>query len=65
MEFVKVAFVLAGTATLDRLLTTRNITAFIAFASTCIGALIIMRDLGTAVVFFGVFLVIAFMRSGI
>ena len=29
MEFVKVAFVLA-TATLDRLLTTRNITAFIA-----------------------------------
>lgn len=64
MEFVKVAFVLAGTATLDRLLTTRNITAFIAFAGTCIGALIIMRDLGTAVVFFGVFLVIAFMRSG-
>ncbi|NLW44108.1 MAG: FtsW/RodA/SpoVE family cell cycle protein [Syntrophomonadaceae bacterium] len=64
MEFVKVAFVLAGTATLDRMLTTRNITAFIAFAGTCIGALIIMRDLGTAVVFFGAFLVIAFMRSG-
>lgn len=64
MELVKVAFVLAGTATLDRLLTTRNITAFIAFAGTCIGALILMRDLGTAVVFFGAFLVIAFMRSG-
>lgn len=64
MEFVKVAFVLGGTATLDRMLTTRNITAFIAFAAACIGALIIMRDLGTAVVFFGAFLVIAFMRSG-
>ncbi len=64
MEFVKVAFILAGTATLDRMLTTRNITAFIAFAAACIGALIIMRDLGTAVVFFGAFLVIAFMRSG-
>lgn len=64
MELVKVAFVLAGTATLDRLLTTRNITAFIGFAGTCIGALILMRDLGTAVVFFGAFLVIAFMRSG-
>jgi len=64
MELIKVAFVLAGTATLDRLLTTRNITAFIAFAGTCVGALIINRDLGTAVVFFGAFLVIAFMRSG-
>lgn len=64
MEFIKVAFVLAGTATLDKLLTTRNITAFLGFAGACIGALILMRDLGTAVVFFGAFLVIAFMRSG-
>lgn len=64
MELIKIAFVLAGTATLDKLLTTRNITAFIGFAGACIGALILMRDLGTAVVFFGAFLVIAFMRSG-
>jgi cell division protein FtsW (lipid II flippase) len=64
MEFVKVAFVLAGTATLDKLLTTRNLTAFIGFAGTCIGALILMRDLGTSVIFFVTFLVIAFMRSG-
>jgi cell division protein FtsW (lipid II flippase) len=64
MEFVKVAFVLAGTATLDKLLTTRNLTAFIGFSGTCIGALILMRDLGTSVVFFVTFLVIAFMRSG-
>ncbi|WP_051280259.1 FtsW/RodA/SpoVE family cell cycle protein [Anaerovorax odorimutans] len=64
MEFVKIAFVLAGTATLDKLLTTRNLTAFIGFSGICIGALIIMSDLGTAVIFFGAFLVIAFMRSG-
>ncbi len=64
MEFVKVAFVLAGTATLDKLLTTRNLTAFIGFSGACIGALILMRDLGTSVIFFAAFLVIAFMRSG-
>lgn len=64
MEFVKIAFVLAGTATLDKLLTTRNLTAFIGFSGSCIVALILMRDLGTAVIFFGAFLVIAFMRSG-
>lgn len=64
MEFVKVAFVLAGTATLDKLLTARNLTAFIGFSGACIGALILMRDLGTSVIFFVTFLVIAFMRSG-
>ena len=64
MEFVKVAFVLAGTATLDKLLTTRNLTAFIGFSGACIAALILMRDLGTSVIFFVTFLVIAFMRSG-
>ncbi len=64
MEFVKVAFVLAGTATLDKLLTARNLTAFIGFSGVCIGALILMRDLGTSVIFFVTFLVIAFMRSG-
>lgn len=64
MEFVKVAFVLAGTATLDKLLTTRNLTAFIGFSGACIAALILMRDLGTSVIFFVTFLVVAFMRSG-
>ncbi len=64
LEFVKVAFVIAGAATLDKLLTSRNLTMFIGFSGACIGALILMRDLGTAVIFFGAFLVIAFMRSG-
>jgi cell division protein FtsW (lipid II flippase) len=63
-EFVKIAFVLVGTATLDKLLTTRNMSAFIGFSVVCIGALVLMRDLGTVVVFFGTFIVIAFMRSG-
>ncbi|HHX74933.1 MAG TPA: FtsW/RodA/SpoVE family cell cycle protein [Firmicutes bacterium] len=64
LEFVKIAFVLAGTATLDRLLTTKNMTAFIAFTGACIITLALIRDFGTAVVFFGAFLVIAFMHSG-
>lgn len=64
MEFVKVAFVLAGTATLDRLLTTRNLTSFIIFSGACVGTLAITKDFGTAMVFFCAFLVIAFMRSG-
>lgn len=64
MEFVKVAFVLAGTATLDRLLTARNLNAFIIFSGACVGTLAITKDFGTALIFFGAFLVIAFMRSG-
>ncbi|NLP36261.1 MAG: FtsW/RodA/SpoVE family cell cycle protein [Firmicutes bacterium] len=64
MEFIKVAFVLAGTATLDRLLTTRNMTAFIGFAGACLVTLALIRDFGTAVVFFAAFLVMAFMHSG-
>ena len=64
MEFVKIAFVLAGTATLDRLLTTRNLTSFILFSGACIGTLAVIKDFGTALVFFCAFLVIAFLRSG-
>lgn len=64
MEFVKIAFVMAGTATLDRLLTSRNLSAFIGFSGACISALVLMRDLGTALVFFFAFIVISFMRSG-
>ncbi len=63
-EFVKIAFIMAGTATLDRLLTARNMTAFIGFTAICIGSLVLMRDFGMVVVFFGAFIVIAFMRSG-
>ncbi len=63
-EFIKVAFLFAGASTLDHLQTKRNLTEFIVFSGVCIGALFLMRDFGTACVFFAAFLLVAFMRSG-
>ncbi len=63
-EFVKICFVFAGAATLDRLFAKRNLIFFIAFAGACVGCLALMSDFGTAAVFFTAYLVIAFMRSG-
>ena len=63
-EFVKVAFVFVGAATLDKLLTAKNIYLYIAYSIGCIGVLFLMKDFGTALIFFFTFLIIAFMRSG-
>lgn len=63
-EFVKVLFIFVGAATLDKLQTTRSIIKYMIFAVGCIGALFIMKDFGTAVIFFVTFLIITFMRSG-
>lgn len=63
-ELVKIAYVFAGAATLDRLLRRRNLLLFIVFSATCVGALALMGDFGTALVFFTCFLVISYMRSG-
>ncbi len=63
-EFVKIAFVFVGAATLDKLLTAKNIYLYILFAMGCIGILFLMKDFGTALIFFFTFIVIAFMRSG-
>ena len=63
-EFVKIAFIIVGTSTLDRLQTTKNLTGFIGFSAVCMGALFLMRDFGTACIFFVGFLIISFMRSG-
>lgn len=63
-EFIKIAFIFVGTSTLDRLQTKKNITEFLIFAGACIGCLALMRDFGTALIFFAGFLIIAFMRSG-
>lgn len=63
-EFIKIAFVFAGASTLDRLQTTQNLTEFLAFSGICIGSLFLMRDFGTASIFFVTFLLISFMRSG-
>ena len=63
-EFVKVAFVFAGCATLERLMTARNTILFVLFSGACIGPLFLMRDFGTAAIFFVGMLIISYMRSG-
>ncbi|MBE6732313.1 MAG: FHA domain-containing protein [Ruminococcaceae bacterium] len=63
-ELIKIAFIFVGASTLDRLQTKKNITVFLGFASICLGFLFIMRDFGTALIFFAAILIIAFMRSG-
>ena len=63
-ELIKVAFVYVGAATLDRLLTRRNLYGFILFSGFCLVCLAAMRDFGTAAIFFVAFLVIAYLRSG-
>lgn len=63
-EFVKVAFIFVGAATLEKIQTSKNIIKFIAFSVACVGALILIRDFGTALIFFITFLIIAFMNSG-
>ena len=63
-EFVKIAFIFVGAATLEKIQTSKNIIAFIAFSMAVVGSLIIIKDLGTALIFFVTFLIIAFMNSG-
>lgn len=63
-EFVKVAFIYVGAATLDRLFSTKNLVAFIVFSALCVICLALSSDFGTALIFFATFLVISFMRSG-
>jgi cell division protein FtsW (lipid II flippase) len=63
-EFVKIALIFVGAATLDRLFAKRNLAVFIGFAGLCVMALAIINDFGSALVFFVTYLIIAFMRSG-
>ncbi len=63
-ELAKVCFIFAGSATLDRLFVKRNVWGFMLLSGFCLLALAIMSDFGTAAIFFVVFLVIAFLRSG-
>lgn len=63
-EFVKIAFIFVGAATLDKLQTTKSVFKYLIFAAGCVGALFLMRDFGTALIFFATFLIIAYMRSG-
>lgn len=63
-EFVKICFIYVGASTLSRLMAKRNIILFIAYSAAICACLALMKDFGTAVIFFVAFLVIAFMRSG-
>lgn len=63
-EFVKVCFIYVGASTLSRLMAKRNIVLFIAYSAVICVCLALMKDFGTAIIFFVAFLVIAFLRSG-
>ena len=55
---------MVGAASLDQLQTKKNLFAFLVFSAMCVGALALMGDFGTALIFFATFLLISFMRSG-
>jgi len=63
-EFIKIAFLIATAATLERLFSNRNLIFTTLFAGFCVGCLALMSDFGTALIFFVAFLVVAFLRSG-
>lgn len=63
-ELVKVAFILVGAVSLDKLLSNTSLTKYIIFSLACVGCLFLMRDFGTALIFFFTFILIAYMRSG-
>ncbi len=63
-EFIKMAFIVTGATTLDRLQNSRHITWFLVFFAICMGSLAWMGDFGTACVFFATFLLMSFLRSG-
>ena len=63
-EFVKIAIVFAGAATMERLFARRNIFIFLGLMGICLGFLALMNDFGSAMIFFVAYLVIAYLRSG-
>ena len=63
-ELSKVCFVYVGASAMDRLMNKRNLILFIVYSVLVCGCLALMRDFGTALIFFCAFLVIAYLRSG-
>jgi cell division protein FtsW (lipid II flippase) len=49
---------------MDRIMSKRNLFAFIVYSVVICGCLALMNDFGTALIFFCAFLVIAYLRSG-
>lgn len=63
-EFVKLAYIWVGAATMDELFQKKNSLIFMLFSGFCFICLALMGDFGTAAIFFVTFLVISFLRSG-
>lgn len=63
-ELVKVAYIFIGSATLNELYEKKNLTQFMIFSFFCFICLAIIKDFGTALIFFVTFLIISFLRSG-
>jgi len=63
-ELAKVCFVFVGASTLERLVTRRNLFLFLLYTGAVCACLAVLSDFGTALVFFTVFVVVAFLRSG-
>lgn len=63
-ELVKVAFILIGAGTLEELFRKNNLYQYMAFSAFCLLCLAIMRDFGTALIFFSTYLVVSYLRSG-
>ena len=63
-EFVKIALIFAGAATLDKLFARKHLLSFIGFAGVCVVALALINDFGSALIFFVTYLIIAYLRSG-
>ncbi len=63
-ELVKLAFVYVGAAPLDKLQSSKSLTAYVIYSVGCVGLLGLMSDFGTALIYFATFILIAFLRSG-
>ena len=62
-ELVKICFILAGTSTMDRIVSRRNLWGFVFYTAFIGGCLVILNDFGVAAIFFVGFLAIALLRS--
>ena len=62
-ELVKICFILAGASTMDRIVTRRNLLAFVIYTAFIGACLVVINDFGAAAIFFVGFLAIALLRS--
>ena len=61
---MKICFILAGTSTMDRIVSRRNLWGFVVYTAFIGACLVYLNDFGAAAIFFVGFLTIALLRSG-